>query len=289
MSAEVTPHLAPNESKDSKHETAWWRTKRAKNSLGVALVIAVIGLVTWWFFFHPYVSTDDARVAATFVRAAPDAMGGRVINITVKEGDHVKKGDVLIELDHRNAEAQLTRAKAKATLAQEDLHRIAELVSQKAMPAKDLDLAKTNAETTQAELHLAEVALENTSIRSSIDGVIVQKVVEVGNVVEPGQTLVTICDIDHAWIEANIEETSVGGVKAGQPVSVSVDEGGSLTGKVLEVRNSVASKFALIPSDSGAGNFTKVVQRVPIKIEITNSSGRALRAGQSVEIKIKVR
>jgi membrane fusion protein (multidrug efflux system) len=72
-------------------------------------------------------------------------------------------------------------------------------------------------------------------------------------------------------------------------VKISVDEGGDLKGVVTEIRSAAAAQFALIPSDTGAGNYTKVVQRIPIKIEIKDRQGRTLRAGQSVEVKIRVR
>ncbi|MBX3022931.1 MAG: HlyD family secretion protein [Bdellovibrionales bacterium] len=272
----------------AKRERPWWQTRRAHMTGLTTTAVLAVGLVTWWFAFRPYVSTDDARVAATLVRVAPEVVGGRVIQINVKEGDQVKKGQVLAELDHRTTAAQLKRAQAKAELAARDYKRIGELVSQRGLAAKDLDLAKASAESADAELALAEVALEDTTIRSPVDGIVVQKSTEEGNIAERGQTLFTLVDIDHAWVAANIEETAVGDVRVGQPVHIQVDEGGQLTGKVSEVRASVASQFALIPSDNGAGNFTKVVQRVPIKVELDAHDGRALRAGQSVEIKIRV-
>lgn len=272
----------------------WWKTTRAKRTGAVSFGVAIIGLFVWWFLFHPYISTDDARVAATLVRVAPEAIGGRAIRVAVQEGDFVKKGETLVELDHRIAEAQLQRAKARAVLTEHELKRISELVAQKGLPLKELDTAKANADTAQADLKLATVAEENTTIKSPVDGIVIQKSTEEGNIVEPGQTVVTVADVEHAWIAANIEETSVGPVHVGQPVRIVIDEGGELTGKVSEIRASVASQFALIPSDSGAGNYTKVVQRIPIKVAIDPSSGsepnsfRHLRAGQSVEIKIRV-
>ncbi len=239
----------------------WWQSARAQWTAIISLAVAVAGLTVWWFFFHPFVSTDDARVAATLVRIAPEGVSGKVVRIAAQEGDRVKKGDVLVELDHRTAEAQLQRAKARAQLADKELRRITQLVLNKGLPARELDQAKANAESSEAEMKLAEIAFENTSVKSPSDGVVVQKTTEEGNIVEPGQTLMTLSDSDHAWIAANIEETSVGLVKVGQPVHVTIDEGGELIGTVLEIRKSVASEFALIPADSGAGNFTKVVQR----------------------------
>jgi membrane fusion protein (multidrug efflux system) len=114
-------------------------------------------------------------------------------------------------------------------------------------------------------------------------------VAEVGNILETNQTALTVADIDHAWISANIEETAISNVSVGQPVTVHVDEGGSLTGRVSEVRSATASQFALIQSENPSGNFTKLVQRIPIKVALDSHDDRALRAGQSVEIKIRVR
>jgi multidrug resistance efflux pump len=266
----------------------WYKTARARLTGAIFLGLALAGTVLWYFAYYPYVSTDDARVAATLIRIAPEAIGGRVIRLNVKEGDHVKKGDVLAELDHRIAEAQLKRAHAKSELATHELKRVRQLVAQRGLAAKDLDIAVAGADSADADLQLAQVALENTTIKSPIDGIIVQKTTEEGNIIEPGQTLLTVVDAEHAWVSANIEETAVGDVRVGQSVRMKIDEGGEMQGHVKEIRASVAAQFALIPSDNGAGNFTKVVQRVPIKVELEPHPGRELRVGQSVVIKIRV-
>jgi membrane fusion protein (multidrug efflux system) len=267
----------------------WYKTKRAKHvGLGTAAVL-IAGLITWWFAFHPFVSTDDARIAMTFVRVAPSNVSGRIEKVNVEEGTRVKAGDVLVEIDHRIPQANYDRAKAKWDLAKRELSRMERLTSQGSATPQALDQARANFATAEVELKLGEVALENTYLRAPFNGVVVQKLAEVGNILEQNQTAVVVADEENAWVAANIEETSVGNVKPGQKVHVEIDEGGELEGKVLEVRSSVASQFALIPSDSGAGNFTKVVQRVPIKVAIVGKEDRRpLRAGQSVEIKIRV-
>lgn len=273
--------------KTKAHSTPWWQTRRAAQvGLGV-LVVSIAGAITWWFAFRPYVSTDDARVAMTFVKLAPSNVSGKIEKVAVEEGAHVKAGDVLVEIDHRIPQANYDKAKAKADLANRELYRMQRLTSEGSATPQALDQAKANAATAEVELKLAEVALENTYLKSPFDGVVVQKIAEVGNLLEQNQTAVVVADEAHAWIAANIEETAVGAVRVGQPVHIVVDEGGTLEGKVSEVRASVASQFALIPSDTGAGNFTKVVQRVPIKVAIDGAK-HALRAGQSVEIKIRV-
>jgi membrane fusion protein (multidrug efflux system) len=212
-----------------------------------------------------------------------------VIAINAVEGDRVKKYQVLVELDHTLAQANFDKAKAHAELSQRDFERMSQLYSSSSIPKKDYDLAKANADTAKAELAMAQQHLSDTYLRSPVDGVVVQKNAVLGNILEQGQTAYTVADIDHAWIAANIEETSVGHVKVGQPVKIDIDEGGKTNGKVLEVRHATAATFSLIPSDSGAGNFTKVVQRIPIKIQLEPNDARTLRVGQSVEIKIRVR
>ncbi len=266
----------------------WWQAKRA-HRVGLMLVgSAFIGVIFWSLALRPYIKTDDARVAMTLVRIAPASVSGRIEKVNVQEGSHVKAGEVLVEIDHRIPQANFDRAKTKADLATRELNRMKRLTAEGSSTEQALDLARANAEAAEVDLKLAEVALENTYLKSPFDGIVVQKNAEVGNLLEQGQTALVVADESKAWVAANIEETSIGVVQVGQPVHVNIDEGGTLEGKIAEIRNSVASQFALIPSDSGAGNFTKVVQRVPIKIAITERNGRTLRAGQSVGIKIKV-
>lgn len=266
----------------------WWKSEMTRKVLISTAGVAILVLLTWFFFFHPYISTDDARVAMTIVRVAPSGVSGRIDKVNAEEGTVVKKGDVLVELDHRIYQAQVDRAQSKVDLSRKELNRLENLVRQNSAPQRDLDNARSNFTLATAELTLAQVALENTFLKAPFDGIVVQKIAEVGNILENGQTAVSVADRAHAWIAANIEETEVADVKAGQPVTISIDEGGKLTGKVSEVRAATAGQFALIPSDNASGNFVKVVQRIPIKIAIDNPS-ETLKSGQSVTIRIKVR
>jgi membrane fusion protein (multidrug efflux system) len=290
MSAQSTPILNVNETaaKSARPQPPWYRTAKTRNVIIGLLVIIVLGTLGWWVFLRPYVSTDDARIAMTLVRVAPSGVSGRIETLNVAEGSRVKKGDVMVEIDHRIPQANYDKAKAKADLATRDYNRMQHLASEGSATPQQLDQSRAASATADLEMKQAEVALENTYLKAPFDGIVIQKLAEVGNLLEPSQTAVVVADDVHAWVAANIEETSVGDVAIGQPVKISVDEGGTLEGKVIEIRSSVASQFALIPSDMGAGNYTKVVQRVPIKVEIIDAKGRTLRAGQSVEIKIRV-
>ncbi len=285
QSAPQEPSLATG----SQLTSRWWKSQRAQRSLITALVFALISTCIWWEFFAPYIRTDDARVAATTVSFAPRGMGGQMIDLLVDEGDRVKNGQLLARLDQRIARAHLKRARAQDRWMSRELARIQEQAKGGFTSQRDLDRAICNAKSARADRQLARIALDDTLIKSTLDGVVVFKSAEKGDFLQPGQAAVTIADLDSAWIAVNIEETYARRLRAGQSVMVKIDEGGELEGHVGEILNSTASQFALIPADSGSGNYTKVVQRIPIKVRLLPSAGHALRIGQSAEIRIRIK
>jgi membrane fusion protein, multidrug efflux system len=268
----------------------WWTRKRVTYFIAATIVAIVIGTLLWWLNYRSFIITNDSRVAANIVRVAPVGVGGVIEKVLVTEGDAVKAGQTLAEIDHRIPAAQYERAKARFELTQIELGRSRGLVSGKYSPARELDNAKTNYNIAESELKLAEITLQNTYLKSPIDGVVIQKPAEVGNILEPGQVALVISDVDHAWVNANIEETKIARIKPGQIAYISIDEGGSLTGRVQEITAATASQFSLIPAENAAGNYTKIVQKIPIKIVLDQHPEiKTLRAGQSVTVKIKVR
>ncbi len=267
----------------------WWGRARVKWLAGAIIFLAVLGFIGWLLLFRPYVSTNDARVATDIMRVSPVAVGGVIEKVLVEEGDFVKAGQIIAEIDRRVPQAQYEKAEARYELARLELDRIKNLAHSNYSPTKDLDSAKTNFQIAGSELKLAKVTLENTYLKSPVDGVVIQKIAVPGNVIEPGEVAVVISDADHAWVAANIEETHIARVKVGQPVAISIDEGGTLTGRVKEILSATASQFSLLPAENASGNFTKVVQRIPVKISLDPHPGRILRAGESVTVRIKVR
>ena len=286
---EELPVSSEKSSGKRKQSIPWWKTKASKITFKVLAALAVITLLIWFFIIRPYVRTDDARIAADIIRIANKGISGQIIAVNVEEGDRVSNGKVVVELDHRTAEAQYQKAKARATFAKAELIRTEALARQNAVSKQQLDKVQAEAMSADADLKLAELALEYTTLASPVNGIVVQKLARIGNILETNQTAITIVDIDNAWVDANIEETSVGDVKPGQKVSIDIDEGGTLTGTVLEVRKATAATFALIPADNGSGNFIKLVQRIPVKIKLHPHPGKTLRVGQSVTIKIRVK
>lgn len=267
----------------------WWTTPLARKAGTISLVVGLGLVLFWWIDLHPYVGTDDARVSADLVRIAPDGVGGKVLQVNVAEGDRVTQGEVLAELDHTLAQIRVSRALAQANLTLANLRRAQNLFKQSAISEQELQAAEAAGQSAQADLAAAQTNLANTFLKSPVAGVVVQKIAVAGNILEQGQVALVIADIDRAWVAANIEETSVGKVKIGQSVKIKVDEGGELTGKVSEITNASASQFALIPAENASGNYIKLVQRIPIKVTLDDHPDRVLKAGQSVEIKIRVK
>ncbi len=281
------PSAIPNN--NGNKPDPWWKHPRARLAAWITLGVLFLCFLVWLFFFFPYVSTNDARIAATIIRLAPEApAGGRVLKINVDEGDTVQKGQVLLEIDPRAAQAQLQRAQAQAVLTAANLRRTQQLANEKGVPPRDLDVARAAAQTAEADLKLAELALERCNLKSPVNGIVIQRTSEVGNILEPNQTALTLADIDTAWVSCNIEEGYAGRVKPDQPVKISVDEGGRMTGTVEETDAASAAQFALIPAENPSGNYIKLVQRIPVKIKLDSHPDLKLRVGESVEVKIKV-
>ena len=266
----------------------WWKTRKTKLALLSGILLSLPMALAWYILFYPYVSTDDARVAATTIQVAPLLQRGRIIAVHIQEGDRVKKGDLLVELDHEMAEAGLLRAKARLHYAERELNRYTKGAALNIAMQHDVDLMKRDLDVARSEFQIAKENLEDTYLHSPSEGIVIRNLADEGNLLEPGQTAVILANMNEAWISANIEETSIADVRPGQPVEIHVDEGFDLKGKVLEVIHATASRFSLIPSDNAQGNFTKVVQRIPIKVNIDSDRKTELRVGQSVELRVKV-
>jgi membrane fusion protein (multidrug efflux system) len=288
MKSKTKENDMPKKEKDTANEK-WWKNRNAQTAMAVIGCLFVAAVIIWFVNFLPYVSTDDATIDADVVKAANQGAGYAVAKVYVKEGDTVKAGDLLLELDHRTAQAQLDKALAHADYTSTDYARAKAIESKQGMSRQQLDKSGQDAITARADLELAQIALEHTYIKSPVTGVVLQKSAIEGNILEAGQTAVTIADTDSAWISANVQEKEISSVKTDQQVFINVDAGGTLTGKVADVRNAAASIFSYIPADNASGNFVKVEQRIPVKIQLDPRPDKTLRLGQSVEIRIKVR
>jgi len=185
-----------------------------------------------------------------------------------------------IEREHRLSIAKLKAAEAKV------LEADAERAQLKVLEG-ELNMLKYREAEYQTKLKRLNLDLTDRTIHSPIVGVVDKTFVNAGEYVTPGQRLVLVHDPEKIWIEANIKETDLRNLKIGQPVEVFVDAypDTDFTGRVIKIGNATTSEFALLPSPNPSGNFTKITQRLPVRIAIKQQN-RLLRPGMMVEIKI---
>src|SRR5690606_4151307 len=135
-----------------------------------------------------------------------------------------------------------------------------------------------------------KIDLEDRTIRSPINGIVDRTFVEAGEYVSAGQRIALVHDPERLWVEANVKETQIRRLKPGQPVEVTVDAypGRTFIGRVERIGSSTTSNFALLPTPNPSGNFTKITQRVPVRIAIEQTDA-VLSPGMMVEVNIDVR
>ena len=141
-----------------------------------------------------------------------------------------------------------------------------------------------------AQLHQQQIDIEDRTIRSPVPAVIDRTFVLPGEYVAAGQRILLLHDPKEVWVEVNIKETHVGRLKIGQPVQVSVDAypDEKFVGRVARIGSATTARFALLPTPNPSGNFTKITQRMPVKIDIVDPP-KPLTPGMMVEVDIDVR
>jgi len=146
------------------------------------------------------------------------------------------------------------------------------------------ELAALNAQAEQIRQEIAD-----RTLRSPVDGVVDRTFINVGDFAQPGQWLIMVHDPKAIWVEAKVKETEIGKVCLGQPVRIDVDAYPELklTGKVFRIGKAATSQFALLPSPNPSGNFTKITQRVPVRIALDHTVP-VLQPGVMVEVSIDV-
>jgi membrane fusion protein (multidrug efflux system) len=166
----------------------------------------------------------------------------------------------------------------------------AERRSKQVLESQDQQLL-ADLRSKEAGLTLAQINLGYTLVVAPADGTVGERQVRQGQLVSPGTQVITFVD-SKRWVQANFRETQLTNVRVGDTAKIRVDTfpGHTVTGKVLEIAPASGSQFALLPPDNATGNFTKVVQRVPVKIALEDSPfASQLRPGLSVEVTVRTR
>jgi|SRR6185437_2461024 len=144
----------------------------------------------------------------------------------------------------------------------------------------------------QADLDYAKLQLSYATITAPVSGVISKRAIQIGQLVQAGSSLLAIVE-DSVWVEANFKETQMNDIKLNQTASVKVDalDGEAIKGTISSFSPGTGAVFSLLPPDNAAGNYVKVVQRVPVRIALDNklASYKMLRPGLSVEVSVEVK
>lgn len=277
---------------------------RRKVLIAIGSIAAVVAIYLVIDHFL-YVTTDNAQINGHFVLLSPK-VNGYVSKVNVVEGQAVKANDILAEIDSRDYENNLkqvsgeqTSVAAKLKDAEKSYHRLSDLYSKGVVAQAQYDTAsaayqglKAQYDALTAQVNQAELNLENTKIRAPSDGFIAKKSVEIGQLAAPGVPLFGFVDSQERWVTANFKETEIARVRPGAQVKVEVDAlSGSYHGKVESISSATGATFTLLPPDNATGNFTKVVQRVPVKIilqDLSKEDIEKLRVGLSAYVKVSV-
>ncbi|MTI13578.1 HlyD family secretion protein [Sansalvadorimonas verongulae] len=226
------------------------------------------------------------------------------------------------------AEAQLNVARAEQELAASELKRIAPLFERSVISRDKLDnaqaankkaiaqvqgqkaalestrrqlsvidnqivAAQASLQQAQSVLAIARQSLAETVITAPIDGVIGQRQVKDGQLLKSGSVLFSLVNTDTVWVTANFKETQISRMQTGQPVELEIDAfpGQPITGYIDSLWPASGARFSLLPPENATGNFTKIVQRIPVKIVIPADQALAgqLRAGMSVTANVDTR
>jgi membrane fusion protein (multidrug efflux system) len=215
-----------------------------------------------------------------------------------------RSGVVSAEASVQAAEAAVRQAQGKLLQVRADLRSAQTAPQQVSMTRAMADAADAQARERRAQLDQADLNLSYTVIRSPVTGIIGKKTVEVGQNVGIGQELLEVVPLDDVWVTANFKETQLAHMRPGQPVEIKVDAyGRSWKAHVTNLGAGAGSVFTLLPPENATGNYVKVVQRVPVRIDFDRTSDRSidrnpehhfnaeglLKPGLSVESEVRVR
>lgn len=230
---------------------------------------------------------DVTAARADAVRRDADA--GRYRELYAQQASSGQRLE-LARADQQKAAAVLAKASA-AVQSQRDQQDV--LRRRREQSLAGIERANAQLSEARSALALAQLDLQHTVIRATRDGVIGQRTVRPGQYVETGMPLLAVVPLNDVYVVANFKETQLGDMHTGQPVQIDIDtySGHTLRGKVTSIAPGSGAEFALLPPDNATGNFTKVVQRIPVRIrfDASREDARRLRAGMSVVVRVDTR
>lgn len=318
--------------------------------LAIVTIAIIVGGVIWYLDYSKYLRTDDAYVESDNISVSPKIMG-RISHLYVDEGDSVKAGQLIAELDSTDllaqkqqiiagklqTEASKLQAEAKygydakninvlkiaLERAKDDFDRAKVQYAGDVVTKEQYDHSKKSWETaqaqyqaSQAELNVSQAQIKtaeasivssdaqigvvntqlgNTRLYAPADGIIAKRWLLSGDIAQAGQSVYTVNNNRKFWVKVYLEETKMEKLHIGQKAIFTLDTypGVTFEGKIFTIGSTTASQFSLIPPNNASGNFTKVTQRVSVKISIDATKEGAkissfnLLTGMSAVVKIQ--
>jgi membrane fusion protein (multidrug efflux system) len=296
--------------------------RRGLAILGASAVLLLITIfsINWFVSGRFHESTDNAYIRAD-ISLVSAKIEGYVLAVPGAENQSVHAGDILVQIDPTDYEARVQAARAALAqaegnrasgqahraLASADVQRYRPLAERGLLsPARmqqleiqsreaggELTAAAAGVDAARAQLAAAELDLERTIVRAPIDGVVGDRQVQVGQLVRTGSPLMSVVPLQSVYVVANFKETQIERFRPGQPVIIRPDvaHGIRLRGVVESIAPASGSEFSIIPTDTATGNFTKIVQRVPVRIRIEPGQEglELLRPGLSASVTVDTR
>jgi len=265
-----------------------WTPLKIVGLVVLALVLIAAGTIYYIHASH-HATTDDAYTTG-HIHSISSRVPGTVMAVLVDDNEFVRQGQVLVRLDPRDYQVKVDEAQANYLKTKANDDRILVVKGDGSISKQEYDQSQTSLLVDQASLADASNQLSYCTICAPTDGYIGSKAVELGNRIEIGGQLMDV--VQGAWVLANYKETQLGPMLPGQRVAITVDAIPRHTfyGWVDSFSPGSGTIFALLPSDNATGNFTKIVQRVPVKVVFDPAStvGYESRmvAGLSVEISV---
>lgn len=198
--------------------------------------------------------------------------------ISQEEIESARTKYLIAQADLESARSQLRRSQAAD-----------DMVVNGALP-RDRRIYEAQVKQAEAALQLAQFNYDSTFIKSPVGGTVARIGAQAGETLSPGQAALSVIDLDNVWVQANLEETYLHRLAVGQKARVTIDAypGVVFNGQVTDIGSAAGSVFSLIPTENTSGNFTKVVQRFIVKIQL-EPTGHNLKPGMSAVVKIYTR
>jgi len=188
------------------------------------------------------------------------------------------------------AEARVNEAKSNVAVAETDVEGAAAAPQEVTASQARISGASAEIERARAAVDQARLDLEHTVVRAPVAGIVSRKNVEIGTVIQIGQPLLAVVPLDDLWVTASFKETQLREIRPGQTAEIQVDTYGNTVfhARVDSISAATGARFSLLPPENASGNFVKVVQRVPVKLIITDKPDpqHTLRPGMSAEVTV---